>query len=61
MAKRQHLSAGRMLVALVNQGVQARKQQRQALFELIDRFRATDNPEELARLGDQLGRTVFGE
>jgi len=26
MAKRQHLSASRMLVALVDQGVQARKQ-----------------------------------
>jgi hypothetical protein len=61
MAKRQHLSASRMLVTLVDQGVQARKQQRKALFELIDRFRATDNPEEVARLGDQLGRMVFGE
>jgi metal-responsive CopG/Arc/MetJ family transcriptional regulator len=32
MAKRQHLSASRMLLTLVNQGVQARKQQRKALF-----------------------------
>ena len=50
-----------MLVTLVDQGIQARKQQRKALFELIERFRATDNPEEVALLGDQLGRMVFGE
>jgi hypothetical protein len=61
MAKRQHLSASRMLVTLVDQGVQARKQQRKALFDLIDRFRASEDPEEVARLGDQLGRMVFGE
>ena len=31
------------------------------LFELAERFRAAKDPEQVKRLGDQLGRFVFGE
>ena len=30
-------------------------------FELAKRFRAAEDPEEIKRLGDELGRMIFGE
>jgi hypothetical protein len=30
-------------------------------FSLAERFRQSDDPEETARLGDELGRLIFGE
>ena len=30
-------------------------------FELAERFRASNDPDEAKKLGDQLGRLVFGE
>jgi len=35
------------------------KKQRE-FFELAERFRSATDPKEVARLGDQLGRMVFG-
>jgi hypothetical protein len=32
----------------------------QALFELAERFRSSKDPEEVKKLGDGLGRLVFG-
>jgi hypothetical protein len=37
---------------------QTRKQQQ--FFELAERFRGASDPEEARRLGDELGRMVFG-
>jgi hypothetical protein len=30
-------------------------------FDLAERFRAAANPEDVRRLGDQMGRMVFGD
>jgi hypothetical protein len=46
---------------LIKLGLEARKQKEKAFFELAERFRASDNPEEVKQLGDELGRFVFGE
>lgn len=35
-------------------------QREQYLFELAERFRSSDNSEEVKKLGDELGRIVFG-
>jgi len=35
--------------------------QEQALFELAERFRSSTDPDEVKKLGDELGRFVFGE
>ena len=35
--------------------------QEQALFELAERFRSSKDPDEIKKLGDELGRFVFGE
>jgi len=60
MAKARHVSANRMLVELVENGIAAEKRRQQEFFELAGRFRNATDPEEVQRLGDQLGRMVFG-
>jgi hypothetical protein len=60
MAKRRRLSANRMLVELVEEGLQAQKQKEKAFFELAERFRAAADPKEVERLGEELGQMVFG-
>jgi len=61
MAKTQRLSDNRVLVELIELGIEARKQKEKAFFELAERFRAASDPEQVKRLGDELGRLVFGE
>jgi len=61
MAKAQRLSENRVLVELIELGIEARKEKEKAFFELAERFRATSDPEEAKKLGDKLGRLVFGE
>lgn len=60
MAKTRRLSANRLLVELIENGLEAQKQKQQQFFELAERFRSETDPEEAKRLGDQLGRMVFG-
>ena len=61
LAKERDLSDNRVLVELIEQGIEARQQKEKAFFQLAERFRAADNPEQVKQLGDQLGRFVFGE
>jgi hypothetical protein len=61
MAKSQRLSDNRVLVELIELGIEARKQKEKAFFELAERFRAATDPEQAKRLGDELGCLVFGE
>jgi hypothetical protein len=59
MAKTQRLSDNRVLVELIELGIEARKQKEKAFFELAERFRAASDPEEAKRLGEELGLLVF--
>jgi predicted DNA-binding ribbon-helix-helix protein len=61
MAKRRRLSDNRVLVELIEQGMEARKQKESAFFDLARRFRAASDPEAVKALGEELGRFVFGE
>jgi hypothetical protein len=61
MAKSQRLSDNRVLVELIALGIEARKQKERAFFELAERFRAASDPQQAKRLGEELGRLVFGE
>jgi hypothetical protein len=61
IAKRRRLSDNRVLLDLIELGIEASRQKEQEFFELAERFRASDNPAEAKRLGDELGRMVFGE
>ena len=60
MAKSRRLSATRMLVELIENGIEAERQKQQAFFELAERFRNETDPEAAKRLGDELGQMVFG-
>jgi predicted transcriptional regulator len=61
LAKRRRLSDNRVLVELIEQGIAAEKQKESAFFKLAERFRSSQDPDEAKKLGDQLGRFVFGE
>jgi predicted transcriptional regulator len=61
LARERDLSDNRVLVELIEQGIEARQQKEKAFFQLAERFRAADDPEQVKQLGNQLGRFVFGE
>jgi hypothetical protein len=60
IAKSRRLSANRTLIELIENGIEVDKRKQQEFFELAERFRQADDPKEIKRLGDQLGRMVFG-
>lgn len=61
LAKTRRLSANRMLVELIENGMEAEKRKQQQFFDLAERFRNATDPKEVKRLGDQMGRMVFGD
>jgi hypothetical protein len=61
LAKTRRLSSNRMLVELIENGIEAEKRKQQEFFELAERFRNASDPQEVKRLGDELGRMVFGD
>jgi len=61
LAKARRLSANRMLLELIENGMEAEKRKQREFFDLAERFRNATDPEEVKRLGDQMGRMVFGE
>jgi hypothetical protein len=61
LARERDLSDNRVLVELIKQGIFARQQKEEAFFQLAERFRSVDDPEQVKQLGDQLGRFVFDD
>lgn len=61
IARRRRLSDNRVLVELIEEGIEAQHAKQKAFFELAERFRASQDADEVKRLGDQMGRFVFGE
>lgn len=61
IARKKRLSDNRVLVELLEQGLEAQKEKERAFFELAERFRAASDPEEVKKLGDKMGRFIFGE
>lgn len=60
MAKSRRLSATRMLVELIENGIEAEERKQREFFDLAERFRTERDPKEIKRLGNQMGRMVFG-
>jgi len=60
IGKTRRLSANRMLVELIENGIEAEKRKQQEFFDLAERFRSATDPAEIKRLGDRMGRMVFG-
>ncbi len=61
LAKARKLSANKVLIELIESGMEAEKRKQQQFFELAERFRNATDPEEVKRLGDEMGRMVFGD
>jgi hypothetical protein len=45
---------------IVRRGIEAEKRNQRKLFDLAERFRHATESREVKRLGDKLGRIVFG-
>jgi ribosomal protein L1 len=61
LAKSRRVSANRMLVELIENGLDAERRKQEEFFDLAERFRAATDAEEVSRLGEQMGRMVFGD
>jgi predicted DNA-binding ribbon-helix-helix protein len=61
IAKRRALSDNRVLVELIEQGIEVTQQKEKRFFQLAERFRAASDPEQVKQLGNELGRFVFGK
>ena len=61
MAEKRHLSANRVIVELLEEGMEARRRRQREFFDLAQRFRSATDPNEVERLGNDLGRMVFGD
>ncbi len=60
MAKTRKLSKNRILVELIENGIDAEERKQRQFLDLAKRFRNERDPDEASRLGDELGRMVFG-
>lgn len=61
LAKRQRVSANRVIVELIETGLEAREQEKTRFFELADRLSKSADTSEQARLKEELARLTFGE
>ena len=61
LAKSRKVSSNRMLVELIENGIEAENRRQQEFFDLAERFRNATDPAEAKRLGDKLGQMVFGD
>lgn len=61
LAKRRRTSANRVIVDLIETGLEAKEQEKIAFFELADRLSQTSDPAEQRRLKEELARLTFGE
>ena len=61
LAKTKRTSASRVLVDLIETGLQAKEAQHQRFFELSDRLSEATDPAERKRLQEKLARMTFAE
>jgi len=61
MAKTRKVSANRVIVDLIETGLQARDSERERFLALARRFKESSNPEESNRLREELAQLIFGE
>jgi hypothetical protein len=60
MAKSRRLSANRMIVELIENGIEAENRKQKEFLVLAARFRSATDPAEVQRLGEQMGQMIFG-
>jgi len=61
LAKTSRKSANKIIVDLIESGLEAKEQERKRFFELTDRLVRSRDPEEQDRMKEELARLTFGE
>ena len=61
LAKTSRTSANRIIVDLIESGIEARERERKRFFELADRLVRSRDTEEQKRLKEEMARMTFGE
>lgn len=61
LAKNRRISANRVLVELIETGIESKDTEKAKFFELADQLSATSDPIERKRLKEILARMTFGE
>ena len=61
LAQTSKTSANRVIVELIESGLDAREQEKERFFELADRLARSRDPEEQKRLKEELAHMTFGE
>jgi len=61
LAKTSSMSANRIIVDLIESGIEAREQERKRFFELADRLAHSRDAEDRKRIKAELARITFGE
>ncbi len=61
LAKNRKTSTNRVLVELIETGIQSKESEKSKFFELADRLSATSDPAERKQIKELLARMTFGE
>ena len=61
LAKRGRTSANRVIVDLIESGLEAREREKKTFFELADRLAESSDESERKRLKAELARMTYGE
>ena len=61
LAKRQHTSTNRVLVDLIQSGIESKEAEKERFLALADQLSASSDPEERKRIKKELARLTFGE
>jgi len=61
LAKNQHTSTNRVLVELIESGIESQEAEKIKFFELADQLSASSNPAERKRIKAELARMTFGK
>ena len=61
LAKTRKVSANRVLVDLIETGLESKEAERQRFFDLARRFKESSDPTDSERLREELARMIFGD
>ena len=61
LAKRENRSSSRVIVDLIEAGLDAREQEKKTFYELADRLATSSDTSEQKRLKRELARLTYGE
>jgi len=61
LATRQRTSANRVIIELIEVGLEAREREKREFFEVAERLAQSSSAAEQKRLKEQLARMTFGE